>query len=101
MKIDTTDKQVEILNKIIEAFYNEEWPEYFQEAVSDIFKEEGITETYRATNEAVRCEDCKYYDDMEDNEKPEYRECHYFSNWFTAHYMLPNDSCTCGKKKGD
>ena len=40
----------EILNEIIEAFYNEEWPEYFQEAVCNIFEEEGITAVYRAVD---------------------------------------------------
>ena len=45
------------------------------------------------------CKDCKYYDDIEDAEKPGYRECHYFSNWATAHYMLPEDYCSCAKRK--
>lgn len=44
----------EILNEIIEAFYNEEWPEYFQDAVDSIFKEEGITAAYRAIAEPVK-----------------------------------------------
>ena len=66
----------EILNEIIEAFYNEEWPEYFQEAVGDIFEEEGITAAYRAVdaesvkhgrwkvlasgNDAI-CTNCEHY----------------------------------------
>lgn len=47
----------------------------------------------------VRCKDCKYFDEMEDTEQPGYRECHYFSNWVNAYYMLPDDGCTCGERK--
>lgn len=49
----------------------------------------------------VRCEECQHYDDIEDADMPGYRECHYFSSWSTAHYMLPNDGCTCGKRKDE
>ena len=45
--------------------------------------------------ELIRCKDCKYYDDIEDADKPGYRECHYFGCWSTAVYMLPNDYCSC------
>lgn len=49
----------------------------------------------------IVCENCKYYDEIEDADMPGYRECHYFSNWATAHYMLPDDGCTCGKRKDE
>lgn len=51
-------------------------------------------EFYEKAQEAVN----EYFDEMEDTEQPGYRECHYFSNWATAYYMLPNDGCTCGKR---
>lgn len=47
----------------------------------------------------VRCKKCKYYDEIEDADMPGYRECHYFSSWATAHYMLPEDYCSCAKPK--
>ena len=49
--------------------------------------------------EVINCENCKYYDEIEDADMPGYRECHYFSSWATVHYMLPDDGCTCGKGK--
>lgn len=47
------------------------------------------------------CKDCKHYDEMEDTDMPGYRECHYFSNWATSYYMLPNDYCSCVKRKDE
>lgn len=61
-----------------------------------------LGEQFNALNSVapvVRCEDCKYYDEIEDADVPGYRECHYFSSRSTAHYMLSNDGCTCGKRK--
>lgn len=37
-----------ILNEIIEAYYDNGFPEYFQADVSEIFKREGITKDYKA-----------------------------------------------------
>ena len=49
----------------------------------------------------VHCKDCKHLDEMADIDRPEYRECHFFSNWATAYYMLPDDGCTFGKRKDE
>ena len=38
---------------------------------------------------------------MRNVDMPGYRECHYFSNWEAAHYMLPDDGCTCGIRKDE
>ena len=51
--------------------------------------------------EVINCESCKYYDDIEDTYMPGYRECHNFSNWASVYYMLPDDGCTCGKRKDE
>jgi len=50
-------------------------------------------------SEVIYCKNCKYFSEFEDIDKPEYRECKYFSNWSTAYYMLPNDFCSCAKYK--
>ena len=49
----------------------------------------------------ITCENCKYYDEIEDANVPGYRECLYFSSWAIAHYMLPDDGCTCGERKDE
>ena len=51
------------------------------------------------TRVLINCKNCKYYDDIEDHQMPGYRECHYFSNWAMAHYMLETDYCSCAKLK--
>lgn len=63
--------------------------------------QEAVTEYLYTYAKVVRCKDCKYFDKMEDTAQPGYRECHYFSNWASAYYMLPNDGCTCGKRKDE
>lgn len=63
--------------------------------------QEAVNELLYTYVKVIKCKDCKYFDEMEDTEQPGYRECHYFSNWTTAYYMLPNDGCTCGKRKDE
>lgn len=51
--------------------------------------------------DVIICENCIYYDEIEDIDMPGYRECHYYSSWARAFYMLPDDACTCGKRKDE
>lgn len=57
---------IEILNEIIESYKNNEYPEYFQDDVYEIFKREGITDIIPKAHPIVRCEDWGYGVSKED-----------------------------------
>ena len=61
-----------ILNEIIESYYDNEYPEYFEDDVSKIFEREGITAEYKVEpikhgrwikweGDVLTCSNCKHY----------------------------------------
>lgn len=81
-----------ILNEIIKAYYDNEYPEYFQDDVYKIFKKENITKEYKA-EPIVRCKNCKFYKQL-DSVCPYLGEYGYYNE-----FPDENDFCSRGERK--